>query len=704
MRLHLIANSHIDPVWLWDKYEGIDEVLNTFRSACDRLDEYPELYFSASSLQFYAWCHEHDPALFARIRARVAEGRWEIPGGWWIEPDSNLPLAASVRKQHELSSRFLDDHFGGRRTEVAFLPDTFGHPATLPGLLAETGFKYFVFSRPGLHEKEDLPGNLFYWEYEGRRVLAYRLKHHYTQPRFAEKDAILARLGDPEYTAQPTSAFFFGVGNHGGGPTIAEIELYREFIGSDAGDAGFSTCAAFFAEAERIPGIPTYSGDLHRHAVGCYSVLRDLKQRIRNAEHGLEFAARAMAMVGTSPDALAPLWRKTLFNQFHDILPGSCSPAAADMARCEMGGVDDGWRTLAYGALKSRSSAQPVECTEGEFRVHNTLPYPVTAPLSIESGPYFVPDADFRNTRGQSIDIQEVSPSVRCDVRHWEFVDTLPARGCNTYHFSDTLSKGGKGPSPAHFVEGNCIENGRFTVAADGAVSGLEDETLLPGPRFLVLEDESDTWGHGVVSYGDVIGGFARESVAILTGPVTGKLYQRWTYGRSHLEVVYALYRNLPWVDLAVTVGWAEDRRILKMELAPVDCAATTCTMQGPGGPIERPADGSEQPLHHWVLLRGKRATFGLVQDGAFACDAGDGRLRINLVRSSIYGYHAPNALDPRDPQQLTDQGLHAFRFRLFFAETAKAAAEAVSMDRRADAFLEPFWVIRESGGRRPPS
>ena len=73
-------------------------------------------------------------------------------------------------------------------------------------------------------------------------------------------------------------------------------------------------------------------------------------------------------------------------------------------------------------------------------RVHNTLPYPVTAPLSIESGPYFVPDADFRNTRGQSIDIQEVSPSVRCDVRHWEFVDTLPARGCNTYHFSDTLS------------------------------------------------------------------------------------------------------------------------------------------------------------------------------------------------------------------------------------------------------------------------
>lgn len=61
MRLHLVPNSHIDPVWLSDKYEGIDEVLNTFRSASKRLEEFPKLTFSASSLLFYKWVMKYDP-------------------------------------------------------------------------------------------------------------------------------------------------------------------------------------------------------------------------------------------------------------------------------------------------------------------------------------------------------------------------------------------------------------------------------------------------------------------------------------------------------------------------------------------------------------------------------------------------------------------------------------------------------------------
>ena len=107
MRIHLIPNSHIDPVWLWHKAEGIDEVLNTFRSACDRLAEYPHLTFSASSLRFYAWVLKFDPALFQRIRKYVAAGRWEVTGGWWIEADTNLPAEASFYKQAELSQTFV---------------------------------------------------------------------------------------------------------------------------------------------------------------------------------------------------------------------------------------------------------------------------------------------------------------------------------------------------------------------------------------------------------------------------------------------------------------------------------------------------------------------------------------------------------------------------------------------------------------------
>jgi alpha-mannosidase len=138
MRIHLIPNSHIDPVWLWDKYEGIDEVLSTFRTACDLLDEHPSLTFTASSIQFYEWVLRHDPALFARIQAWVEAGRWEVVGCWWVESDTNLPTWESFRYQAEISQRFCAEHFGSR-SRVVYLPDTFGHPADLPTVLRDTG-------------------------------------------------------------------------------------------------------------------------------------------------------------------------------------------------------------------------------------------------------------------------------------------------------------------------------------------------------------------------------------------------------------------------------------------------------------------------------------------------------------------------------------------------------------------------------------
>ena len=127
--IHLIANSHIDPVWLWDKYEGIDEVLNTFKAACDRLDEYPDLKFTMSSICFLKWTAEYAPHVLERIKNHVAAGRWEIVGGWWIEPDCNLPTSVSFYKHHEISHRYLDQYFENLEVPVAYNVDSFGrHP------------------------------------------------------------------------------------------------------------------------------------------------------------------------------------------------------------------------------------------------------------------------------------------------------------------------------------------------------------------------------------------------------------------------------------------------------------------------------------------------------------------------------------------------------------------------------------------------
>ncbi len=702
MRLHLIPNSHIDPVWLWDKYEGIDEVLNTFRSACARLDEYPALTFAASSLQFYEWVQHYDVELFQRIKALVSAGRWEVVGGWWVEADTNLPGEVSFLKHAELSQAFTREHFG-REISVAYLPDTFGHPATLPKILAKTGFKYLIFCRPNEAEKPDLPANLFYWEYAGYRVLAYRLKHHYLQYGSAGPARVNARhlyslLSDIEYRKNPVNCYLFGVGDHGGGPSIAEIEFYNRFIQNQPeGDAAYSTCLRFFEEAAMNAAIPVYRGDLHSHAVGCYSVAGDVKRAIRRCEHGLQFAVRALAMNKETDGRLKQAWKTTLFNQFHDILAGSCSPDAADQARAEMGGVDSTWRDTAYTALQSVSKSRPARAAEGEFRIFNTLPFEVTVPLQIESFAYYKPNAAFRDEEGNEITVQEVLPSVRCTSRRWEFVDSLPAQGFKSYAFDSATSVERPGPEAIHFQAGDAIATAALQVSADGTITLRprtdEPVAVLEQPmRFLVVDDCSDTWGHGVKTFDNVAGAFELESSAVLSGPVTSKLYQRWRYEGSTLEMTTALYARLPGIYLDVAVNWTEKRKLLKLEIHPTGADLPVVMMQGAGGTIERQADGGELPLHHWLWLPGHSGGLAVVQDGAFACDALGGRLRLTLVRSSLYGFDNSTQLPPGDPQRHTDQGVHRIRLCLLPRQNLGAR----QLERFATAFLEPYPVIRE--------
>ena len=307
--IYLVANSHIDPVWLWDKYEGIDEVLNTFRSACDRLDEYPLLKFTMSSICFLQWTRQYNSALFDRIKAFVRSGRWEIVGGWWIEPDCNLPSSVSFDKSAAISREFLDAHFGRLDVPVAYCPDSFGHPASLPSILTRQGFRFYLFCRPGADEKTDLPANLFYWEHEGNRVLCYRPIYHYTQGRQFDREKIQEILSDDDFVKGGLACCLFGVGNHGGGPSKVEIDYWLDQLEKvRSRRLIFSTCREFFEAAEQLANIPVYRGDLHYHAVGCYSVNRPIKQAVRQAEYALCYTQRVLQIAGSNHVDLQPLW------------------------------------------------------------------------------------------------------------------------------------------------------------------------------------------------------------------------------------------------------------------------------------------------------------------------------------------------------------------------------------------------------------
>ncbi|TAK60196.1 MAG: alpha-mannosidase, partial [Dehalococcoidia bacterium] len=167
--LHIIGQAHLDPVWLWPWRDGCAEALTTMQSALDRMDEAPPMHFSHSAAITYRWAQDMDPRLFARIRERVREGRWEPVGGWIVEPDCNIPSTESFVRQSLHGKRYFAEQLGADVT-VGYNIDSFGHAAGLPQLLARAGYRYYVMMRPQEHEA-DLP-MLFWWEADdGSRVL-----------------------------------------------------------------------------------------------------------------------------------------------------------------------------------------------------------------------------------------------------------------------------------------------------------------------------------------------------------------------------------------------------------------------------------------------------------------------------------------------------------------------------------------------------
>ena len=176
--VHLIANAHLDPVWLWNWPAGVDEALATFRSAADRCEEYPELIYTRGEAWLYEVVEALDPALFQRVKNLISAGRWSIAGGQYIQPDANLPTEAGWRKQFQIGGDYFESRFG-IRPKIAFNVDTFGHPATLPDILSCAGYSGYVFHRPN-QEQMTLPAQTFRWRGSaGGEVIAFRIAPSY---------------------------------------------------------------------------------------------------------------------------------------------------------------------------------------------------------------------------------------------------------------------------------------------------------------------------------------------------------------------------------------------------------------------------------------------------------------------------------------------------------------------------------------------
>lgn len=702
--LHMIGNGHIDPVWLWQWHEGYHEVKATFRSALDRLSEYDDFVFVSSSAQFYEWVERSDPAMFEEIKQRVAEGRWRVVGGWWIQPDCNIPSGESFVRQALYGQRYFREKFGVMAT-TGYNVDSFGHNGMLPQLLRKAGLRRYVFMRPMPHEK-GLPGRLFWWQADdGSRVLALRLPFEYCTWGKDLEQHIRRCAGELKPPFDELMCFY-GVGNHGGGPTRENIESIRRLNDDpDFPRLVFSDPDTFFEtiEARDLP-IPVVHDELQHHASGCYAAHSGIKRWNRQAENRLisaeKFAAIAYRLTGMPypREEFARAWKQVLFNQFHDTLAGTSLEAAYDDARDQLGEALAIADRVQNDAIQSIAWAIDIPAQEGVKPLTVFNPHAWRSRVNVALQTRGVPAAfALLDDEDRPVPVQDVqSWATSGGQRRLTFTADLPPLGWRTYRIVPVEAAPASETSLS--ATDHTLENRFFRLEIDpqtGQIASLFDKRhgveVFAGPaaRAVVIDDPSDTWSHNVFRFQDEIGQFMATSVRLVeSGPVLTTVRVKSAFGASTLTQDFTLYDDLPQIDVRVTVDWREKHKMLKLRFT-VNQIFMRAVYEIPYGHIEREATGDEEPGQSWLdvsgTVRETGETYGLslLNDGKYSFDVNVRDIGLTVLRSPVYAHHIPTQPQPDRDYSYIDQGMQTFTYSLLphagsweMAGTVRRAAE----------------------------
>jgi alpha-mannosidase len=392
-RLVLVCNSHIDPVWLWPWAEGLAATLATFRSAATLCEDVHGFVFCHNEALLYEWVEQYEPALFERVRRLVREGRWHVMGGWYLQPDCNLPSGESFVRQVLVGRRYFRNAFGVE-PRVAVNLDPFGHSRGLVQILVRAGYTGYLFCRPD-RRFLDLPSSDFLWVgYDGSTLAAHRADAHYNSTCGQARAKVDGWLAD--HPDDPDGLLLWGVGNHGGGPSRGDLKDLDALMADQPGrGVRHGTPEDYFdALAARAASLPRVGADLNPWAPGCYTSMATVKRAHRRLEARLFGAERMLAhaaVAGLMPwpaTALAEALRDLLFCQFHDILPGSSVAEVETQALQRLAhGLDivDRLRARAFFALLSGEAP----AADGEYPVfvYNPHPFAVTGCVTCEFQP-----------------------------------------------------------------------------------------------------------------------------------------------------------------------------------------------------------------------------------------------------------------------------------------------------------------------------
>ncbi len=667
--LHLIGNSHIDAAWLWPWSETIDVIRNTWRTSLKLAQIFPGYIFTGSAAAYYDAMDLLEPAFADSLVAAVQSGEWVPVGGWWVESDLNVPSGESLVRQGLYGQRYFERRFG-RRSKVAWTPDCFGYPWTIPQILRGSGLEYFVTQKIRWNDSTEFPHNAFYWEgLDGSRVLTY---NPYGYGHNLDPDRLVAeRIEDRERTSSNHQIVLYGVGDHGGGPTIEMLQRAEDLrrvptfpvMVYDEPLAALETVRGRETPAD----LPVWQDELYlEYHRGTYTTQALAKARNRRSEAMLQ-TAEALATVASTPypgERLEEAWQLVLFNQFHDILPGSGIREIYDDAEefyDRAWGILDSLTEDGFADLRARMDTRG----RGDAVV-------VFNPLGWERGGTAV------------VNLPSDGGNYRVTV------EDVPAFGATVVHSSGDLMSGGMRRLSEPKNGPDWIENAYLRVEIDtltGEIVRLYDkenrrEALAPGERGNVLQvfdDRPDQWdAWNIVTIGDMWPVTDVERVESSQGRWEAQLRVDRRWGESTFRQTLVLGRDSRYLEVLNEVDWQERRKALKVAFA-LGVTADSATFEIPYGTIGRtgvPRTQAERAKfevagHRWADVSQYDYGVSILNDSKYGWDYKANVLRLTLLKSPIW------------PDSLADRGRHSFRFAVYphagdwrKAQTVRRAAE----------------------------
>jgi len=694
------GNSHIDMAWLWPWTETVEVVRNTFRSALDLMREYPDFKFTMSSARTYVWMEEKYPDLFKEIEQRVREGRWEVIGGMWVEPDLNMPGGESLVRQILVGKHYFHDKFG-IDVKIGWNPDSFGYSWQLPQIYKKSGIDYFVTQKlMWAHEFTTFPHKLFWWESpDGSRILTY-FPHDYAagiDPAQMAKDVStwIPSLYGTDARQQSEMLHLYGVGDHGGGPTRTMLDNAVRWMKPDVvyPNIRFSTAKSFFDDLEKkLPTmtVPTWRDELYfEYHRGVQTTQAETKKRVRTTEELLlnaeKFSSFATLQGRAYPsEQFGRAWRDLLFDDFHDILPGSgiavnyldAKRNLEDVSRVGSGILDGSLSEIA-ARINTTGPGVPVV-------VFNSMSWPRDGVVEAEVQlPNVAPAIQVVDGAGKPVPSQMLAIDSATHRVRLLLKAGVPGLGYRTYYIRGAAKHAAVSEIKA---SGEALENDLVRLKVDaqtGCMTSLYDKR---SKTEALAASETDTGGPTQSVCGNLLQAFrdkpkqwdawnidadfekehwdldhADEVKLVESGPLRAILRVKNHFQNSTFVRDITITAGSPRVDVSMTADWHEKHILLKVAV-PSSAHNEKATFEIPYGSIERPTTRNtpaekakfEVPALHWADISDATHGVSLLNDCKYGYDAKGNVLRLSLLRS------------PEWPDPHADEGLHEFTYSLY--------------------------------------